>query len=128
MAARTARGPRRGTFARRHPVAPYDDTHSHRLPRSLLPLVLICVAGLVASVLIVWHASSVAAAQSARTEQRLAALEEYVAGKGEERDAETARQNERLNRFVCDVLDQLPPGRALDRVRVNYQCGPGLIP
>lgn len=64
--------------------------------------------------------------QAAAVERRLQALEDYVAGKGAQRDAETQRQNQQFNQFVCDVLDQLPAGEALDRVRTQYGCGPGL--
>lgn len=66
--------------------------------------------------------------QAAAVERRLAALEEFVAGKGEQRDAETQRQNQQFNQFVCDVLNQLPAGTALDRIRGQYGCGPGLDP
>lgn len=65
-------------------------------------------------------------AQAAAVERRLQALEEYVAGKGKQRDADAQRQNQQFNQFVCDVLDQLPPGEVLDRVRGEYGCGPGL--
>lgn len=87
--------------------------------RLLVALVTICALGLVAGVVIV-------SMQAVATEKRLSALEEYVAGKGEQRDAENARQNELIDQAVCNVLDQLPAGGRLDTVRAAYRCGPGL--
>ena len=101
---------------RRPPEPPVG--HSHRLPSWLIGSILIIGLGLLAGVVIV-------AKQNLATNDRLTQLEQYVAGKGDQRDAENARQNERINEAVCRVLDQLPAGR-LDVVRDQYGCGPGM--
>lgn len=93
--------------------------HSHRLPSWLIGSILVVGLGLLAGIVIV-------AQQAIATNDRLAALEQYVAGKGEQRDAENTRQTERINQAVCNVLDQLPAGGRLDAVRERYDCGPGL--
>lgn len=95
--------------------------HSHRLPSWLLVGLAIIVLGLVGSIVLV-------SAQATATNNRLTALEEYVAGKGHERDAENARQDQRIDAAICDLLDQLPQGGLLDRPRQKYGCGPGLPP
>lgn len=109
-------------------MKPYDDTHYHRLPRSLLPMVLVCVLGLVVSVCVVFVQAHATAVQAARTDARLAALEDYVAGKGRERDTENQQMQQQMDALLCNILDQLPPDPVLDPVRQAHQCGPGLIP
>jgi hypothetical protein len=51
---------------------------------------------------------------------------DYVHGKGQQRDQENARLNQRINDAICDLLDQLPEGPLLDRPREKYGCGPGI--
>lgn len=102
----------------RQPVGP-----TQRLMRSLLVLLALCVLGLIAGIVIV-------SIQNAQTNARLAILEEYLQGKGEQRDRETAALNRRIDDAVrqgkCDLLDQLPAGPLLDSVRGKYGCGPGI--
>jgi hypothetical protein len=50
----------------------------------------------------------------------------YVLDRGQARDEELRRIDERINRSVCDLLDQLPEGGLLDRPRQKYGCGPGI--
>lgn len=92
--------------------------HTHRLPPWLIGSILIIGLGLLAGLVLV-------AQQSTATDNRLTALEQYVAGKGEQRDAENVRQDQRIRDTVCDVLDQLPAGGRLDAIRIQYSCGPG---
>jgi hypothetical protein len=93
--------------------------HTHRLPSWLIGSILVIGLGLMAGLVLV-------AEQSIATNNRLAAVEEYVAGKGQQRDAENSALNQRIDDAVCQVLDQLPAGAALDPVRAQYGCGPGL--
>jgi hypothetical protein len=97
--------------------------HSHRLPRSLLALVVLCVLGLLAGIVLSY-------VQARRTEARLQVLEEYVQGRGEFRDREADRLEVRLRESfrqgICDLLDQLPEGGLLERPREKYGCGPGI--
>lgn len=93
--------------------------HSHRLPPWLFAGLAVMVLGLVGSLVLV-------AEQSIATNNRLTALEQYVAGKGAQRDAENATQNQRIDQAVCSVLDQLPAGGRLDIIRQQYGCGPGI--
>lgn len=106
---------------------PEDDKgkpyHSHRQPRMLWVIVFVCiiVLGLICGLLM---------AYSVRVDGRLAALEEYVEGKGERRDREAARaeeeSKERTRQAMCDLLDQFPEGGLLVRPREKYGCGPGM--
>lgn len=98
-----------------------EGCHSHPFPKSIVLLVTICLVGLLAGVVL-------AAVQVHRTNARLAALEEYVQGRGEFRDREADRLEERIRRGLCDLLDQLPAYPDLDRPRQKYGCGPGLDP
>lgn len=50
---------------------------------------------------------------------------QYIEGRGEYRDAETQRLEQRITDAVCDLLDQLPAGGLLERPRSKYGCGPG---
>ena len=90
-------------------------THSHRLPGS----VRLAMAGLVAAVLLLAVAVGFLTVYVYQANQ-------YVQGRGEFRDAETARLEEQIRRSICDLLDQLPEGGLLDRPRAKYDCGPGL--
>lgn len=107
---------------------PFDEGHAHRLPKSLLPIFLICVFGLVISVILTAVQAVQAAHRAQETNARLTALEEHVAARGQQRDAETEAQRQQFGLFVCQVLDQLPAAPTLDRLRATYQCGPGLDP
>lgn len=50
----------------------------------------------------------------------------YILGRGQARDEELQRIDERVTRSICDLLDQLPEGGLLDRPRLKYGCGPGI--
>lgn len=50
----------------------------------------------------------------------------YVVVLKSSRDTETARIHEQLVTNNCALLDQLPAGPVLDRLRDTYHCGPGL--
>lgn len=56
--------------------------------------------------------------------------QQYIEGRGEYRDREAERMEEqwqeRFRRGQCDMLDNLPEGAVLDRLRDRYDCGPGL--
>jgi hypothetical protein len=92
-----------------------DIGHDHGLA-ALRAVMVVVVLGLVAGIVIVYAALTV----------RVSDLEEYVEGRGQARDAENARQDQRIDDAVCDVLDRLPTGSSLDPVRAQYGCGPGL--
>lgn len=105
----------------RRPNPPPSPGHSHRLPSWLFAGLAVMVLGLVGSLVLV-------AQQAIDTNQRITALEQYVAGKGAQRDAENTAQNQRIDKAVCSVMDQLPAGGRLDVVRAQYKCGPGVAP
>jgi len=105
--------PRLGGAEHRPPGS--DVGHDHGLA-ALRVVMVVVVLGLLAGIVIVYAALTV----------RVGQLEEYVEGRGQLRDAETARQDQRITGAVCDVLDQLPAGGRLDAVRDQYRCGPGL--
>lgn len=91
-----------------------------RLFRLLVVLVAVCILGLVAGIVLV-------SVENARTSARLDALEQYVAGKGEQRDQDNARLREQLRQAQCDLLDTFQAGLpALERARQKYGCGPGI--
>lgn len=98
--------------------------HDHGLP-SLKALLVVVALGLTAGVIIVYVGleKRVSAAEQYQRE-----ISDYIAGRGEVRDAETRRLDDRLDDLVCDVLSQLPPSSNLDRLRDRYGCGPGLDP
>jgi len=53
--------------------------------------------------------------------------DEYVKGRGEYRDAETARMQQELNDLACGMLDTLPADEPLlHPMRDKYHCGPGV--
>ena len=52
--------------------------------------------------------------------------QQFIEGRGELRDQENERLNQRINDAICDLLDQLPEGELLDRPRGKYGCGPGI--
>lgn len=108
------------------PVAP-----AHRptwwTVRTVRAVAFACVGLAVAlslvSTLVSWRGAQAANARAVEVEQRLAALEEYVQGRGEFRDAEAERLGERIDRVVCDILGEFPAGDArADRLRVRYDC------
>lgn len=94
-----------------------------RVIRLLLVLVCVIALGLVAGIVVVY-------VENGETSRRLAALEEYVQGKGEQRDHERAALEELMRELdrqaACDLLDQFPVGGWLDRPRAKYGCGPGI--
>lgn len=95
--------------------------HSHALPTMLLTLVGICIAGLVLSVVIV-------ARLGLHNDERISQLEEYVAGRSAQRDAENRELNERIDEGLCDLLDTIPAYPSTAAARVEFGCGPGAIP
>lgn len=98
---------------------PVEPTRIYRLSASvrlmLIGLVM-AVLLLAVAVVLMW-----VAVYSAR---------QYIEGKGEQRDRENAELNRRIDDAVqegkCDLLDQLPAGGFLDRLRATYNCGPGI--
>jgi hypothetical protein len=42
------------------------------------------------------------------------------------RDTEQQRFQQQIVHNNCALMDQLPRGGALDRLRATYHCGPGL--
>lgn len=89
--------------------------HTHRLPR----VVRLALIGLTAAVFLSLAADGLLATYVFQQQQ-------YIAGKGQQRDRENARTNERINSAICDLLDQLPEGGLLERPRAKYGCGPGI--
>lgn len=105
----------------RRPQTSTSAGHAHLIPGWLLVGYAVCILGLLGGVTIVgWQAIT--------TNQRLTAVESYVAGKGEQRDRENAELNDRIDKAVCLALDQFPASPRLDPVRRAYGCGPGLPP
>ncbi len=88
----------------------------------------LAVALSLVSTLVSWRSAEAANARAVEVERRLAALEEYVAGRGEYRDRETERLQGEIRDGICDLLDQLPPSPLLDVPRGKYSCGPGASP
>jgi hypothetical protein len=52
----------------------------------------------------------------------------YILLRGSERDAENARMQQQIDRNNCALMNELPAGGPLDRLRHDYHCGPGLPP
>jgi len=105
------------------------------LPRSVLAFLIIIGVGLAFSIAVSYSAATRANQQAEQSKQdtaavdrRLQALEDYVAGKGAQRDADTQRLHQQITDAVCSVLEQLPAGNLLDQVRAEYGCGPGVPP
>lgn len=96
-------------------VAGVKPGHTHELPSSLLIIIRAMVG------LVVILAAIVAMLTSYVFQQQ-----QYIEGRGEQRDAENERLNQRINDSICDLLDQLPEGGLLDRPRQKYGCGPGI--
>jgi hypothetical protein len=50
-------------------------------------------------------------------------LSGYVASRSDYRDAEAQRIEQSINRAVCDILREVPPGdERADRLRIRYGC------
>ena len=105
---------------------PAKTMHSHkesRQPRVLWVVAFVCIVilSIVCGLLTVY---------AVRVDARIAALEEYVEGKGEQRDREAAALEKLMRELdrqsACDLLDQFPEGGWLDRPREKYNCGPGI--
>jgi len=94
---------------------PMVAAHTHRLP----PVVRLAVVGLTAAVFLLLIATGLLATYVYQQQQ-------YIQGKGAQRDRENARLEESQRRATCDLLDQLPQGALLDRPREKYGCGPGI--
>lgn len=52
--------------------------------------------------------------------------EQYILGKGEQRDRENAEMEERIREGICKLLDGFPSTPLLDLRRAEFGCGPGL--
>lgn len=89
--------------------------HEHEIPRGWV--VLAAGFGLILAGLAI-----VVTLQLVRDIQQ----QNYIEGRGQQRDAENERLNQRINDAICDLLDQLPEGDLLDRPREKYGCGPGI--
>lgn len=50
----------------------------------------------------------------------------YIVALKNARDTETTRIHDQLVHNNCALMDQLPAGGPLDRLRATYHCGPGL--
>lgn len=96
-------------------VAGVPPQHTHDLPKALrvsYRLLLAAVVGLLCAVGTLTYF--------------VYQQQQYVEGRGEYRDAETQRLQQRITDAVCDLLDQLPEGGLLERPRDKYGCGPGI--
>lgn len=90
--------------------------HKHRQPRLILGALLVAIVGLAVAVSLLF-------VYAFRTEERLLALEEFVAGRGEYRDEEADRLEDLIDQVVCDILAEFPAGNErADRLRVRYEC------
>lgn len=94
---------------------PSPPAHVHRLPK----VVRLALSGLVFAVFLLLVAVGFLTVYVHQANQ-------YVQGRGEYRDRETARLEEQIRTSICDLLDQLPEGGLLDRPREKYGCGPGI--
>lgn len=94
---------------------PSPPAHTHRLP----PLVRYAIVGLTGAMFCLLVAVSLLSVYVYQQQQ-------YVQGKGEQRDRENARLEEQQRQGICDLLDQLPEGGLLERPRTKYGCGPGI--
>jgi len=89
--------------------------HTHRLP----PLVRVAIVGLGAAVFLLLIAVGFLTVYVYQQQQ-------YIQGRGVQRDRENVQLQERIRMGVCDLLDQLPEGGLLERPRHKYHCGPGI--
>lgn len=89
---------------------------SRRLLRTIVALVIVCLVGLLVSVVL-----TLSYAQ--RTNAKLQEFQAFVEGRGEYRDRESHRLEALIDRVVCDILGEFPTGdpRA-DRLRERYDC------
>ena len=91
---------------------PATPSHVHRLPGS----VRAAIGGLAVAVLLLLVAVGLMAGAVHQANQ-------YVQGRGEYRDAEAARMEDRIDRVVCDILAEFPAGNErADRLRARYDC------
>jgi hypothetical protein len=89
--------------------------HTHQLPRSLLAILKAMVGAVVVLAVMVGLLTYYVLQQ-----------QQYIQGRGVQRDIENERTNERINDAICDLLDQLPEGGLLERPREKYGCGAGI--
>ena len=94
---------------------PNPPAHVHRMPR----VFRIAVVGLVGAVFLLLVAVGLIANAVLQQQQ-------YIEGRGVQRDAENARLHEQIRQAQCDLLDQLPEGGLLEAPRTKYHCGPGI--
>lgn len=95
--------------------------------RTVRSIAFMCVGLAVAlslvSTLVSWRSAQAANARAVEVEQRLAALEDFVDGRGKYRDREAERLEGLINRVVCDILGEIPVGNErADRLRLRYEC------
>jgi len=93
--------------------------HTHRQPRIVL-------MGLTVAVVVLLLANGLTLIYGVSVNTRLGQLEEYVAGRGVQRDAENQQLQQDISDAVCNVLDSLPAGGLFDPIRAQYGCGPGI--
>lgn len=89
--------------------------HSHKLPGG----VRLAIAGLIVVQFLLIVAVGLISVYVYQQQQ-------FIQGRGEYRDAEAVRLEERIRRSTCDLLDQFPEGGLLERPRNKYGCGPGM--
>ena len=95
------------------PAAP---AHTHRLPL----IVRFGILGLTGAVFLLLVAVGLLATYVYQQQQ-------YIQGKGVQRDAENARLEEQIREGMCELLDTFPAGlQGLERARTKYHCGPGI--
>ena len=94
-------------------VAGVGAGHTHELPSALRQRYRLLLLAVVALLLAVGTLTYFVYQQ-----------QQYIQGRGEQRDRENERLQEQIRRSTCDLLDQLPEGGLLDRPRQKYGCGP----
>lgn len=86
--------------------------HVHRLPASVR-LALIGLTGAVFLLIVALGLTAIYVYQA----------NQYVQGRGEFRNAEATRIEDRIDRVVCDILGEFPAGEPrADRLRARYDC------
>jgi hypothetical protein len=97
-------------------IAGVGEGHTHELPKALRSRYRLLMAAVVALVIAVGLLSVFVYQQ-----------QQYIEGKGEQRDRENARLEETQRDGFCDLLDTLPADvPSLERARERFRCGPGI--
>ena len=115
----TAHGKHLSRPADIEPESTPDGKHTHRQPRIIL-------MGLLAAVIVLLLTNGLTLVYGLSVNERISRLEEFVAGKGTQRDAENRRLQQDISDAVCNVMDSLPAGGLFDPIREQYGCGPGI--